>query len=468
MEKMWRMKSSDEKHRNFLLTGNVFKVILVIAFPILLYNLFGYLYVLIDAILVSGIDDVSVSAVFYFNQIKNVISSFGVGIAIGGSVLVAKEYGANNLERARKIANTLMKLAITVSILVIVIIIPTTPLIYKITNTTSDLREAGGMYFIVQVISTGLIAVNNVYIGIEKAKGRTKHIFYLNIISLIIKFIFTFLFLKVLNLGLTYVGIATLISQLFIMVSAFIFSSLKSNPLRINLFEKQTLSRKIAKDIILISLPLVISRFLFSFGKVIFNSLSIKYYDSSVIAALGLAGTVGNFGHSLTTSVTDSESSIISQNLGNKNLKRAFKFVKVTFLIVVIVSIFSISILIMNQDFLINLFNFDNIENFALVKTMFKYEVYSILTCGIGEVCLGCLNGFRYTKASLYVNLARLFVFRLPVLYILYKFFHYGPEAVGMTMLISNISFCLVAILLVIIFYFKNIYKKDFQDYYSI
>lgn len=453
------MNVKDERIRDFFLNGNLFKLIIYISFPILLYNFFELLYSFIDAIMVSKINQASVSAVFFFNEINNAVSALGMGIAVGGSVLVAKEFGAGQINEAKKIANNLMRLAFLVTLIVIFIVIPSAPIIFSLTQTTDDLINAGEMYFIIKTISTAVVVINNVYFGIEKAKGQTKHIFYINIIALIIKFIFTYIFVYIFHLGLTFVGLATLLSQVVIMVIVLFRSYSKNNTLALEFgFSKNNLSRRIIKDIFRISLPLVFSKLFFSLGKIAFNSLSIKYYGSAVIGALGLSSTIANLGYMFTNSIIDAESPIISQNSGKNKNRRALKTGKITLLLVFSISIIAVIILSNFDDFFINLFSFENQSNYELVKLIFSFEVFSIITCGIGQACLGFLSAYKHTKPSLYVNIARVYIFRIPVIVLLNKVFLLDEAAVGMTMLISNISYALVSIIAVVIF-LKNNYS---------
>ena len=51
---------------------------------------------------------------------------------------------------------------------------------------------------------------------------------------------------------------------------------------------------------------------------------------------------------------------------------------------------------------------------------------------------MGLLYGFGKTRISMILNITRLFVYRIPPLYLLMHFTTIGVPAVGMAMLISN------------------------------
>ena len=49
------------------------------------------------------------------------------------------------------------------------------------------------------------------------------------------------------------------------------------------------------------------------------------------------------------------------------------------------------------------------------------------------------LFGYGYTKLTLIINFCRVFVYRIPVLWLLQNFTNLGSESVGIMMAISNI-----------------------------
>ena len=109
----------DEKHRRDVLTGNLWKVVIVVTAPLFLYQLISQFYNLIDQSMVSTISSQSVAAVASVSQIKNLLSSLGGGLAAGGAILVARSYGAGNIEKARKNANVMFTMALIVSLIML-------------------------------------------------------------------------------------------------------------------------------------------------------------------------------------------------------------------------------------------------------------------------------------------------------------------------------------------------------------
>jgi Na+-driven multidrug efflux pump len=94
-------------------------------------------------------------------------------------------------------------------------------------------------------------------------------------------------------------------------------------------------------------------------------------------------------------------------------------------------------------------------EFIEMVYRLFRWEVFSKLTGAIIAITLSMFYGFRHTKISMAMNIIRLFVFRIPVLWAFQTFTSIGFESIGMTMFISNTTTAVVALILAMVFYTK-------------
>ena len=74
-----------------------------------------------------------------------------------------------------------------------------------------------------------------------------------------------------------------------------------------------------------------------------------------------------------------------------------------------------------------------------MIVSIHRWEMLGYLTLGVNSATLALLLGYGYTKLTLALNVVRVFLFRVPVLWVLQSFTALGTEAVGLTMMISNI-----------------------------
>jgi len=99
------------KRRDAILNGNLWKTILMVSLPILMYNLCNYLYGIYDMVVVQTANIGDAADIVVLDQIKNMISTVGGALATGGGILVSRRYGENRISDAKKCANCLFSIA---------------------------------------------------------------------------------------------------------------------------------------------------------------------------------------------------------------------------------------------------------------------------------------------------------------------------------------------------------------------
>jgi len=462
--------------RKRILSGNLWKTVLIIIAPLALYQLFNSFYSLIDAAICAQISTSAQTKVVAINQIKSTISAFGAGLAAGGAVIVSRQYGAGNLKEAKHNASNMLFMSLVLSAILCLIIIP---LAYPILLMCA-VPDAGSsdviLYFSLQLVELIFVSINNVFIGLEKAKGNSKIILILNLFVLIIKIGLTVAFVFGFDLkNIIFVELATIIAQALLTFIGLYIMFGKDNILKIE-FKMLLPKKEYVLPILKLSIPIFLGKFVMSLGKVIVNSMCGHFwnsYESDVVIGSLIVGTLGvsNNMCGLITSPTNSfeegESTIVSQNLGNKNMKRSIKAFVVTLIYVSIVSFlgyFLMRFVFINQ--LIELFSSpdENVEIYKnMVKEIFVWDSLSIPSLGITAAVLGLLYGYGQTRLSTILNLSRIGS-RIIILLI---FHSVAPDmsptlCAGVSMGISNIIILLISTIFLIIFMIR-IKKNGFN-----
>ena len=463
------ISQKDIKRRESILNGNLWRTIISICAPIFLYNLFNSFYAIIDAVVVAKIDPTSVSAVASLSQIQHLLSSLGSGLAAGGGIIVARYFGAGDMDRARFNSNQTIAISNIVIVLLLSTCVPLALPIMRFSGVPDELISIGTSYFIVQIITLAFVFYNSVFMAMQKAKGNTQIMFWLNIFVMVIKLSLSILFVWVMELrDIVWVAVATLIGQM-IMFAILLSMMLKKDNVFIIKFEEFKLKKNEIREILAMSLPIFLGKFVFSFGKVSINAMC-KAYGPLVVGALGVSNNINGMVTTPINSFEEGTSTIISQNIGAKNIKRAIKTFKYTFVLATSLGIVGyILVRFVCQDAIIGLYNqnssADNAEMFlALIKSIHRYDSLSILALAVNSAVLGVLYGFGQTKMTMILNISRVFVFRIPVLWYLQTFHkEIGAEAAGISMGISNICIALASLTCLGIFLLR-IKKKGYEN----
>ena len=455
------VKEKDLRRREKILNGSLLYTIVSICAPIFLYNLFNSFYTVIDAVIVARINPASVSAVAVLSQIQHLLSSLGVGVAAGGGILVARLFGAGEMDNARYHSNQVISLSTVIVSVLLTLCLPLAVPIMRISGVPDELIAIGTGYFIVQIFTLAFMFYNSVFMAMQKAKGNTKIMFWLNILTMMIKLGLSLLFIWGMNKkDIMWVAVATMISQM-VMFTVLLLMMLSRDNVFAMRFSEFKLNGGVCKRVFAISFPIFLGKFIFSFGKVSVNSMC-KAYGPLVVGALGVSNNMNSLATTPINSFEEGTSTIISQNLGAGNRKRALKTFNYSFFMATGLGIIGyILIRFLLQDQIIGLYNQNELaegatEFLALIKVIHRYDSLSILALAVNSAVLGVLYGFGKTKMTMVLNISRVFVFRIPVLWYLQTFHkEIGAEAAGLSMGISNICIAIASITCLGIFLYR-------------
>ena len=452
------INEKDLRRRERILNGSLVQAIISICAPIFLYNLFNSFYAVIDAVVVAKIDPTSVSAVAALSQIQHLLSSLGAGVAAGGGIIVARLFGAGEMDNARYHSNQIISLSTVIVALLLSICLPLAVPIMRISGVSDELIAIGTSYFTVQIMTLAFMFYNSVFIAMQKAKGNTKTMFWLNILAMIIKLSLSVLFIWGMEKkDIMWVAIATMIGQAVMFTVLLLMMLRRDNVFAIRISEFK-LNASVCKRVAAMSFPIFLGKFIFSFGKVSVNSMC-KAYGPLVVGALGVSNNVNALATTPINSIEEGTSTIISQNLGAGNHKRAIRTFSYSFVMASILGIIGyVLIRFILQDAIIGLYNQNELADGAaefliLIKSIHRYDSLSILALAVNAAVLGVLYGYGKTKMTMVLNISRVFLFRIPILWYLQTFHkEIGAAAAGLSMGISNICIALASLLCLGIF----------------
>ncbi|MFA9376191.1 MAG: MATE family efflux transporter [Lachnotalea sp.] len=450
------LSEKDEAFRDFSLNENMWLVVLQVGFPLALYQGLTQIFKILDSMMASHISATAVSAVAYLSQINMMVAAVGGGLAVGGSLKISQAYGEGNYDLVKKRVNSLFALCALLGAALLVFVLPFTVPLLRLANTPEELITIGSRYFAIELIGLVITFLNNVYICVERARGNSKRILYLNVIVIGIKLLLTALFVYVLNFGITMIAMATIISQSLLLIAGIINMNQKGNAFGLSL-KSMSLKKEITRPMISLSFPVIIEKVAFAFGKVIVNSMS-GMFGSLTVGALGISNNIGGLTTNPQNGFQEGAAAIISQNLGAGKPKRAldaFKKVMVINLIVGVIG-FVLTRVYLNEISMIFSNSVDGVdyEFKEMISKIYMYEsLGGCIPLAINASIVSLLLGFGYTKHTLLINFCRIFIFRIPVLWGLQHFTSIGSESVGIVMLVSNVAVtifsCIVAVIVV-------------------
>lgn len=431
-------KSNIEKElerRDFILNGNPYRVIFSIALPLVFYSSLSQIFQFIDTLIATNMSSSVISTVSFISQIHSMLTALTSGLALGGGIIISRSFGSGDMRAVREKISTLFFLVLFIGGAILALVIPFAEPFLRFMRMPEDLLKEGVPYFILEMIGLIFLFINTVYISIEKSRGNTKKIFLYNMCVLSIKTSMNIFFVKVLHGNMFMLPISTICAQGFLTIIALINLTSKKNPFQISIkacrFKKDFLF-----PLTSLALPVFLEKFVFSFGKVLVNSMC-AFYGSTVVGALGVSNRLGGLSTNPPSGFQEAETAIISQNLGAKNVKRALGAFYRVFLINLVLSCAIFILTGVFKEQIIELFAKGDPVFADEVRKIYSYERLDAILVSMNTSVMGLLYGFGKTKISMVLNMVRLFIYRIPSLFIMMRM-NIGIEAVGIAMLISN------------------------------
>lgn len=441
-----QLSKKDEKFRDFSLNGNMFHVILYVCIPLALYQSLTQIFKVFDTMMAAHISATAVSSVAYIGQIQIMLSALGSGLAVGASIKVSEAYGAGDWELVSKRVSTMVAMCAILGSALLLFLLPTASAFLRFMKTPEEFISIGSTYFRIEILALVITFFNNIYISIERARGNSKRILYMNMGIVASKLALTAIFVYIFHLGITAIAVATLISQLTVLFTAIVVMTKKDNLFS---FSSKAVSFKseIVNPMLKLSIPVIIEKAAFAMGKVIVNSMC-TVYGPQTVGALGISNNIGGITTMPQNGFQEGGSAVISQNRGAKKFSRTLKAFWCELICNLIIGVVLMSISLLCLEQISNFFAGNNPEFQEMIKGIYSWEAWGAIPLGINASVLSLMYGFGKTKITLFMNFCRIFVFRVPVLIALQKFTNYGSESAGIVMGISNFLSGMLAVIL--------------------
>ena len=421
---------NDERFRTYALSAPPLRALVTVCAPLALYQALNTIFKILDALMAAHISSNAVSAVSCLSQITLMITALGSGLAVGGSIKISEAYGQGDGELMSRRVATVYAMAGVVSALVAVTLIPFAEPFLRLLQTPEELIETGSSYFRIEVFTLVVNFFNTVYIAIERSRGHAKKILVLNVVIIVVKLGLSALFVYVLQGDLVLIAVASLAGQLLLCAYA-VFSMIRDEGVFRFSVKNISWRRDTTLPILDLSYPVAAEKMFFAGGKVVVNSMS-GLYGSLTVGALGISNNIGGLTTSWHSGLQDGAAPLISQNRGAGKYRRTLQ-------------LYSWGLPWLADVFAQSKNSFDQGFREQIIA-IHRWEMLGYVTLGVNSATLSLLLGYGKTKWTMFLNITRVFVYRVPVLWFLQRFTVMGPEAVGVTMMVSNVCTGLTAV----------------------
>ncbi len=452
LKKIFLVKNNNE----LILRGSIVKALFLIASPIIVTNLLQHMYNLTDTYWLGKIGTGPQAAISMVSPIQNTVIAFGQGITMAGSILMAQYIGADKPDKARHMANQIFLTAMIFSLFCTTALVVCTPLITAWIGASGEIFDLGNIYLRIVMLDTPLLFIINIFSAVNQSQGNTVFPMLLNLLGILINMVLDPLFLMVLRWGIGGVALATLLSKVPCAAVGMKYLLSRKNDIHL---EKNMLrpQKKMIRQIISVGLPTAIGSSTMQFGFVLMSK-NVYVFGPSAMAAYGIGNRINGIITLPSTAIGSATSTIVGQNLGAGQLKRAEHGYQIaTFGGVVL--LFCLGRLFSYRPFgnaAAGLLTSDS-EVLSMAVDFLSIMAFWCFTNNVYNCTMGLLNASGRTKITMLIEAARLWVFRFATIFFCQKVLHMGVESIWYSVVVSNGLSAAILFLL----YLSRIWARD-------
>lgn len=432
--------SNDDARRYLILKDpNIYKGLIFLALPVMLNNFIKTIHDIVDMYFVSKIANHSADAVSSISITFPVLFMFisiGIGLGIAGTSLISQFVGMNLREDAKRYASNLFIISALVGLLLNIIAFFGAPFIMGLMGATGYLLENSVSYLQIRSFELTAVFIFFAFTAIKQADGDTVTPMYYGVVTIILNIILSPLLISILNLGVQGAAYATLIANVVILPFVLYQLFLSKNGLTIS-FKLQGYNKRVSSEIVNTAIPASTGQALTAVGFIIMNAIIISY-GTETLAAFSVGNRLSSLILHPVMAIGTVLAAYIGQNIGNLNVARAKDSVKKGMILSVSVMVVLSFIALFLREPMIALFLKDDPASFDLaVKYMF-YLIIGLPLMAIFQTFIGTYNGSGHTNYTFIVGVTRLFILRIPLIFLFKYLTDMGSSGIWTAMLISN------------------------------
>jgi len=401
-----------------LLKDEVSLLVRKLAVPASVGTLFQTLYTIVDTFYAGKISPEALSALSKSFPIYFLIIATSIGVTVAGTSLIGSSIGEKNEKNVLSYFGNVIIYSIIISVVVSILGFAFGEKIFLLMNSSQEVTILGLEYINVIFLGTILFILVVALNSFLHAEGDTKTYrnvlifsFFLNIILNPI-FIFGFLFIP--PLGITGIGIATLIAQ-FVSLLVILIKILNNQRIKKITLDHFKAKFFFLKNIFFQSMPIIIS----ICGYSIASAIVFKY--------AGLSGEYAAAGYGAGTKIEQvvllpilgintAIITIIAQNFGARNILRIketyFQAIKYAFIIMIISSF----IIYFGAEMITKLFSKD-LEVVEFGKLYLEISAFVLPAYPIFFLSNGFFMALKKAENALIANICRNGIFPFVVFY---------------------------------------------------
>lgn len=400
------------------------------------------IYSITDTYFLSvGINSLAAAGASIISPVLIALGGVATTVGAGGASVVSRAFGEGKPERAsRAVANTFLVFWTAAILITVFGAIFIKPIVYLFGATDSVAPyaiEYGRIIFLGALTSTG-------YSTIVRADGNVRFSTAMWIIPVITNLVLSWLFIFILQMGISGTALATVIGQAVstsMSIYFFFFKKDRSYRIKASYFKPDW---SIIGEVIIVGFPSLIKSFSSSIVVIVTNNLlNLAGGDN----ALGVFAIVSKLYYGLNTPQTgimQGMQPIVGYNFGQKKPDRVRKTMTYSLVSSVIYGLAICAVCLLFPAALIGLLSKES----AIItegQTALRLMAFASPLCGISLMVAAYFQSVGRAKEALVITLGGIILVKLPVL--LLSFSMFSLTGIWISEVVSELILCIISLL---------------------
>ena len=393
--------------------GALLPKVLMFSLPLIASGILQLLFNAADMVVVGRwAGKECLAAVGSTGSLINLMVNVFIGLSVGGSVAVARAFGANDPVAVHRGVHTAMTLAIIAGLVVgLVGFIFCRPLLAMMDNPVLDLATT---YMKIYFLGMPFNMIYNFGASILRAVGDTRRpLIYLTIAG-VVNVVLNLILVIFFHMTVDGVAIATVTSQAVSAVLVVTCLMRSTGVVHLDLRDLRIHKREFAL-IARVGLPAGLQGSLFSISNVLIQS-SVNSFGDVVVAANSAGSNLEGFVYTSMNAIHQAALTFASQNLGARKLKRIEEGTKQGLIMAAGLSAAITVILLFLNKFLFGFFT-DTAELIDLAGRMMRIMAVGYVGVAVTQVLGGVMRGCGDTMTPMWISMISTILLRIPVAY---------------------------------------------------
>ena len=410
------------QNENKLGTMPISKLIWNMSLPIIASMLVQALYNIVDSVFVSRVSEQALTAVSLAFPAQNLMIGLATGTAVGVNALMGRALGAGMRERADRVANNGIFLAVVGFVISALLGLTCSNLFFRSQTQVESIIAMGNDYLrIVTIGSLGMFC-QIMYERLLQGTGRSLLSMYTQGLGAIVNIILDPVFIFVLDMGVAGAAVATIIGQFCGCALAIYFNHKKNTDITLSLRGFRPDWRLIG-EIYAIGLPSVIMIAIGSVMTFLMNKILITYHSAHETAAtaFGVYFKLNSFVFMPIFGMNNGVIPIVAFNYGAQNRRRMVETINRSTLYASCIMVFGMALFLLIPGPLLKIFD---ATDTMLTVGVPALRIISLSFCMAGA-CIALGSSFQALGKSIYsmiTSIIRQLVFLVPIAYVLARY----------------------------------------------